>query len=155
MEEENCFLGRKRHNPVSSIHTRASSNVSVPCPFRRILSAREASNCSAVKEKPHFQAGDQAFFMNTAGSPAFLYGLGFQKVTSTWLFGLFPWLAHENAVCRAPCAPGSGRSHLPIHSKCELDLMEGPKYLLPGIEQSYWTSMRATCWVVSLCKLQQ
>jgi hypothetical protein len=31
--------------------------------------------------------------MNTAGSPAFLYGLGFQKVTSTWLFGLFPgWL---------------------------------------------------------------
>lgn len=28
--------------------------------------------------------------MNTAGSPAFLYGLGFQKVTSTWLFGLFP-----------------------------------------------------------------
>jgi hypothetical protein len=90
MEEENCLLGRKRHNPVSSIHTRASSNVSVPCPFRRILSAREASNCSAVKEKPHFQAGDQAFFMNAAGSPAFLYGLGFQKVTSTWLFGLFP-----------------------------------------------------------------
>jgi hypothetical protein len=23
----------------------------------RILSARDASNCSAVKEKPHFQAG--------------------------------------------------------------------------------------------------
>ena len=61
MEEENCRLGRKRHNPVSSIHVRASSSVSVPCPFRRILSARDASNCSAVKEKPHFQAGDRAF----------------------------------------------------------------------------------------------
>ena len=57
MEEENCRRGRKRHNPVSSIHVRASSKVSVPCPFWRILSARDASNCSAVKEKPHFQAG--------------------------------------------------------------------------------------------------
>ena len=57
MEDENCRLGRKRHNPVSSIHVRASSNVRAPCPFWRILSARDASNCSAVKEKPHFQAG--------------------------------------------------------------------------------------------------
>ena len=60
MEEEYCRLGRKRHNPVSSIHVRASSRVSVPCPFWRILSARDASNCSAVKEKPHFQAGAKA-----------------------------------------------------------------------------------------------
>ncbi len=60
IEEENCRLGRKRHNPVSSIHVRASSSVSVPCPFWRILSARDASNCSAVKEKPHFQAGVSA-----------------------------------------------------------------------------------------------
>jgi len=57
MEDENCRLGRKRHNPVSSIHVRASSSVRAPCPFWRILSARDASNCSAVKEKPHFQAG--------------------------------------------------------------------------------------------------
>src|ERR1035441_5513054 len=51
---------RKRHNPVSSIHVRASSRVSVPCPSRRILSARDASNCSDVKEKPRFQAGVNA-----------------------------------------------------------------------------------------------
>ena len=56
-EEENCLLGRKRHKPVSSIHVRASSKVRVPSPFWRILSARAASNCSDVKEKPHFQAG--------------------------------------------------------------------------------------------------
>src|SRR5208337_4302314 len=60
MEEENCRLGRKRHNPVSSIHVRASSRESVPGPFRRILSARDASNCSDVKEKPRFQAGVNA-----------------------------------------------------------------------------------------------
>src|ERR1039458_3396053 len=90
MDETNCRLGRKRHNPVSSIHTRASSSVSAPCPFKRILSARDASNCSAVKEKPRFQAGDQAFFRATPGSPEFLYRLGFLKVSSTWLFGLCP-----------------------------------------------------------------
>jgi hypothetical protein len=62
--------------------------VSVPCPFKRILSERDASNCSAVKEKPHFQAGVLALFNKTAGWPEFLYGLGFLKVASTWLFGL-------------------------------------------------------------------
>ena len=51
MKEENCRLGRKRHNPVSSNHVRASSNVVAPIPFWRILSERDASNCSAVKEK--------------------------------------------------------------------------------------------------------
>ena len=61
IEAEYCRLGRKRHKPVSSIHVRASSNVSAPCPFWRILSARDASNCSAVKEKPHFQAGVTAY----------------------------------------------------------------------------------------------
>ncbi len=30
MKEENCRLGRKRHNPVSSNHVRASSNVNCP-----------------------------------------------------------------------------------------------------------------------------
>src|SRR5208283_4582195 len=54
----NCFRGRNRHNPVSSIHVRASSKVRVPTPFWRILSERDASSCSAVKEKPHFQAGE-------------------------------------------------------------------------------------------------
>ena len=84
-------------NPV-----RASSRVRAPCPFRRILSARDASNCSAVKEKPHFQAGDQAFFRNTAGSPEFLYRLGFLKVTSGRLFGLYPGWLIRNATRRAP-----------------------------------------------------
>src|SRR5208337_4119944 len=60
IEVENCRLGRKRQNPVSSIHVRASSRVSAPCPSRRILSERDASNCSDVKEKPHFQAGVSA-----------------------------------------------------------------------------------------------
>src|SRR5665213_400694 len=60
-EVENCLRGRKRHNPVSSIQVRASSRVKAPLPFKRIRSARDASNCSAVKEKPRFQAGDPAF----------------------------------------------------------------------------------------------
>jgi hypothetical protein len=32
--------------------------VRAPTPFWRILSERDASSCSAVKEKPHFQAGE-------------------------------------------------------------------------------------------------
>ena len=51
MKEENCRRGRKRHKPVSSSHVRASSKVSCPRPFWRILSERDASSCSAVKEK--------------------------------------------------------------------------------------------------------
>ena len=155
MDEANCRLGKKRHKPVSSIHTRASSSVSVPCPLKRILSAREASNCSAVKEKPHFQAGDQAFFRHTTRSPEFLYGLGFQKVTSSGLCGLYPGWFKKTLRAGLPCAPESGGSHLPNHSKCELDSMEGPQNLLPGIKQSDWTSVRATRWMLSLCKLQQ
>jgi hypothetical protein len=33
-----------------------------------------------------------------------------------------------------------------------LDPMEGPLDLLPRIQQSYWTSMRATRWVIRLGK---
>ena len=114
-EEENCLRGRKRHKPVSSIQVRASSSVRVPCPFWRILSARDASNCSAVKEKPHFQARAGAW---TTLSP-------------------------------------ERRAAALTNSKSILDSMEGPLDLLPGIQQSYWTSVRATGWVLSLCKFQQ
>ena len=155
MDEANCRRGRKRHNPVSSIHTRASSNVSAACPFKRILSARDASNCSAVKEKPQFQVGVQAVFRATAGSPEFLYGLGILKVTSIGLFG--PILAgplKRRAPGSVSLLRASGATY-PNHSKCELDSMEGPQYFLPRIEQSYWTSVGATCWMLSLCKLQK
>src|ERR1700739_1560918 len=59
-EEENCRFGKKRQSPVSSIHVRASSKVSVPRPFWRILSARACTNCSDVKEKPQFRVGASA-----------------------------------------------------------------------------------------------
>jgi hypothetical protein len=72
-EVENCLRGRKRHNPVSSIQVRASSKVRAPFPFKRIRSARDASNCSAVKEEPHFQAGDPAFSA-TYSSPESWFG---------------------------------------------------------------------------------
>jgi hypothetical protein len=50
MKVANWRRGKKRHNPVSSNHVRASSSVSSPGPFWRILSARDASICSDVKE---------------------------------------------------------------------------------------------------------
>jgi len=84
-----------------------------PMSVKRILSARDASNCSAVKEKPHFQAGDQAFFRNTAGSPELLYRLGFLKVTSGRLFGLYPGWLIKTLRAGLPCAPESGGNHLP------------------------------------------
>jgi len=52
--------GRNIQSPVSSIQVRTSSIVTAPCPFCRILSERAASNCSAVKDIPHFQAQPHA-----------------------------------------------------------------------------------------------
>ena len=52
---------QKRQSPVSSIHVRASSKVRVPRPFWRIRSERACTNCSDVKEKPHFRVGISAF----------------------------------------------------------------------------------------------
>ena len=84
-----------------------------------------------------------------------MYRLGFLKVTSVRLFGRYPGWLIKTLCAGLPCAPESDGSHLPIYSKCELDSMEGPQYLFPGIEQSNWTSVRATCWVLSLCQLQE
>jgi hypothetical protein len=49
---------------------------------------------------------------------------------------------------RASLSPERRVCHLPFVS----DAMEGPLDLLPRIQQSYWTSMRATRWVVGLGK---
>ena len=48
-------------------------------------------------------------------------------------------------------APESKSGHLPE----ALNPVEGPLDLLPRIQQSYWTSMRATGWVVSFRQFQQ
>src|SRR3569833_3382478 len=46
-----------------------------------------------------------------------------------------------------------GRGPLPIpYLKCDLNSMEGPPDVLPGVQQSYGTTMRATCWMLGLCK---
>ena len=154
MDEEYGRFGKKRHNPVSSIQVRASSSVSAPCPFWRILSERDASNCSAVKEKPHFQADENCkpktsrpfkacpnVFARTCSVDSSVTAAGRS------LHGV----AHGAGQ---PGLLGVLNCHL-LYVTCLLDAMEGPLNILPRIQQSYWTSMRATRWVLRFCQFQQ
>jgi hypothetical protein len=148
-EVENCRRGRKRHRPVSSIHVRASSSVSAPCPFWRILSARDASNCSDVKEKPRFQAGDLHFRNSVLAMHFPEPALGNKRQPSTVI--VRPRTPKELLSCRATFTPEGEDYRLPN----VLNPVEGPLDLSPRIQQSDWTSMRATGRVVRFRKFQQ